>query len=274
MAYVETGTFTSYADFYSTLAIFMAANGWAIDVSTSTRLHAHKGGCHIELWFSTYSYMMGCSGYDSGAESADQPGGPGVGTHNAIHLSSPSYYRFIATPNAIYAFVSGSYDAYAKYCLLAFGTIIEKVGGWTDGIFFSANGVQNIGAGSASGQTPLSSDSFGNFRVMINGDWTPLSIAGGACGQINVATTFYQKQPFVYNAGILPMPADIFMRDIGSTELLHPLGRLPDVLLFDGGSLYADGDTITIGAETWLCSNADPRNVGAPPIRYLFRVGV
>lgn len=273
MAYIETGTFTSNSEFYSKLATFLQTNGHTIDVLTSTRLHAHKGDCHIELWFSSYAYMMGCSGYDSGAASAAQPGGPGDGAYCAVIYTSPSYYRFVSTPNAIYAFVVGHYTTYYKTWLLAWGTVVDKVGGWTGGLFFSANGVQGVAAGSASGQTPANSAAYGYARLYINGAWTPLTAAGGMCGQLDVANTFYQKMPFKYNAGLLPVPSNLFVRNTGTSTLLHPIGKLPDVMLFEGGTLYMDLDTITIGGNEWVCSNGDPMNPGVGPVRYLFKVG-
>ncbi len=274
MSYIETGTFTSDADFYSKLATFIQANGHTVDVLTSTRLHAHKGDIHIELWGSGgLFYMMGCAGYDSGAASAAQPGGPGAGIYNAIHYTSPSYYRFISTPNAIYVFVVGHYTYSYKKCLLAWGTVVDKVGGWTGGLFFSATGIQYVGSGSGDGQNPASSGAYDHAQLYCNGSWTPLAAAGGMCGQIDVAATFYQKMPFKYNAGLLPVPANLFVRDTGASALLHPVGRLSDIMLFEGGSVYMDLDTITIGGEDWVCSNGDPMNPGTGSIRYLFRVG-
>ena len=267
MATLFSNSGTSYTTFISDLASFLVANGWTNDLVTSSRIHTHKGGWHFELFYSTvYFYVIGCTSYDSGQGSTTQPGtGPNTGAAANILGSTGGYYRFVSTPTTITIFtVNANYVATSR--TISFGYGITPIGGWTGGGFYSAgNGVN--------GYPPVYTvNSYASFSMYVNGAWTPLALAGGANGLLGTSSTLYQKMPFIYNGGLLPIPITLFKRDVSVTSNFHPLGVAPDIRSISGGSIYLDLDTLTYNGQTWTCLNSlVPYAVG--PCDFLMRLG-
>lgn len=267
MAYYTAGTCTTAATLLSSISTFLTSNGWTVDIITSTRLHVHKAAVHIEFWMSGNSlYTMACTGYDSGLSSALQPGGAGSLTYVQLSFQSTTLsFVFVSTANAFYMALQ-HYGGYAYRALLGFGTVVDKFGSWTGGLFFAAGSM-----GSQQNASLFEPDR-DVFRLFINDAWTPLSTAAsGAMGGLNVLTALRTKQPNAYNAGILPQPVFMFKRNSSNASLFHPVGYFPDVMAFSGGAVYVEGEQLTINGVAWVATAMNPFATAVPYL--LFKVG-
>jgi len=243
-------------------------NGWSIDRhDLNTRLHLHKGLLHFEVYkySSTHLALVGCSGYDSGASATAQPGASAATTGYILDYAGPSnegtmpMFRLVASGTSIYIFpgvIDGSnYPVNTRG--MAFGEITEKIGNWADGQFVC--GAYTGSSGNSSdfwlfSAHPVSTDI--SFLLKINGSWAPNTSYGYAVGRYSSCSALRSKMPNVFNAGVLPVPLPLFVKNISNGALLHPIGFAPGLRCIEGGDVYMDGETITIGADTYILVQA------------------
>ena len=269
MGNYTTGTCATAESLLSNISTFLTSNGWTVDLTSSTRLHVHKAEAHVEFWLSGNEfYTMACTGYDSGLSSALQPGGASSLSYLQLVFNSKLLsFVFVSTANAFYMSVQKN-SSYPYRSLQGVGTIVDKLGAWTGGLFFAGG---NTWASDYSSLFEVEQNV--SVRMLVNGVWSSSTINApmAATGGLDVLVSLWPKQPNVYNAGILPQPIFIFQRDSLAASMLHPLGYFPDVMAFYGGSVYAEGELITINNDMWVVSAMSPAEMVVPYL--LFKVG-
>lgn len=227
--------------------------GWIIDFfgiwSGQNRLHLHNAaGAHFEIWynFTDSARIAACTGYSAASAPTAQPGVSGSGL---IHTHHPT--DIVCTPNTVFIKCG-----YVQPRVMHFGTMVNKLGVWSGGTFFSST---------------QASGSFGTFfrlweqtssvtmynQMLIDGVWSALSgntsttnIVHGALG----ANALETRMPFKYSAGIIPVPLLLVQRNGAGNKV--PLGYAPDVYMFSGGDVYAPLEVLTIGGVQYLALNA------------------
>jgi hypothetical protein len=268
MATLVTGSITSAAinDVLAVIVSFCTDNGWTADLNTSTRAHIHKGSDHFELAVvSTTIHVVGCTGYNSGNPYNNQPGSGPI-TAGIINLqSNPLYYRLMSTENMIFCTFYNT--TLASIRCIVFGSGINPFGSWTGGQFYSG------GTGANGTGWFMNSSAYSYFSVFFNGAWTPLTLANGVNGLLDVNTTLRSRMPSTYNTGILPLPVILYKRDATTTSMFHPLGILPDIMAFSGGDNYADLDTVSIGGSTYTAINVYSGQDPSQDATYLVKLG-
>ena len=258
---------TSINDIVSGISTLATANGWTVDYSAAGRVHIHKGGLHFDI----YSYdahqigIVGCSGYAAGSAATAQPGASpvSVGYVFDISVSGNGYvakYRMVASEDNIYVTVltGCSFDPGFTYRFFGFGNIVDKVGSWSGGQFV-------LGAPGSSGYNNSSSMGFDNaslLRVLINGSWAPNTSYGWGTSS-GISPTISGKMPNKYNAGLMPLPIPLFVRNIADSSKLHPIGFAPNTLRISGGDCYLQGDTFIMGGSTYTAVSHRPDDTSA-----------
>lgn len=227
------------------------AYGWVIDYYASGRLHLHNAdGAHFELFYASSSAMSirGCTGWDSEAGSTAQPG-----VSSNCQITSNQRHFIVICPHSIYLKIFSSTD---KAQNVQFGSIMDKVGVWTGGICISGT-MAYVGA-YAFALWPT----YNLFpsQVYINGNWSPLTSVNGG-GVYGVCDReVYEKMPFAYSGGILPVPILLVRIDPLTTSYRNPLGYAPDVRFAAGGTVYAQLEEITIDGDVWVAINQEDVN--------------
>lgn len=220
------------------------AYGWTIDYYVAGRLHLHNSdGAHFEIWYgsATSANIRACTGYDSGSGSTAQPGMTG-GTTLTV---PPHFWHFIIVgKHSIFIKVIIASNSYLN---MQFGSVVDKIGGWSGGVFISTTT-------SATGYTIdlWSSNANRYSQMLINGAWsTSLTNSAGAVFG-TCAGSLYGRMPFTYSGGILPCPLMLVQIDPTTSTYYHPIGYAPDVRLFRGGDVYRQLEEITIDGEQWV----------------------
>jgi len=264
---------TSTGQIVNSIKALAEANGWTIDRhDVSSRLHLHKGANHFEVFVYDGQRigMVACTGYAAGSSASTQPGtsnynpwGTGVGWVIGSNLANDGgvpKVRYVCTGNTIYCFFgycqSSGYGMNTR--AMAFGEITDKIGNWTGGQFVSDQYASTNGY-SFDMWLFGSADSEMNLQVFVNGAWTDQSThptVGKAVGFYDTCGALRSKMPNVYNAGILPVPLPLFVRNKSNSSFLHPIGYAPGLRTIAGGDIYVDGDTITIGSDTYIMVQA------------------
>ena len=249
MAYYQQYTFSTLAQVVDDFAAFVAANGWTIDAnntygaSSYRRVHFHQGEAHFELYEDGSSIqMLGCTSYDSGQLPSNQPGKSG-GSKSFLPGASCRYW-FVSTVGAIYIGLEWSLGGFVVWG--GFFRIQEKIGSWNNGF-----GLVDIYSGVMLHSTAYNVSS-GALQLYYNGAWTPMATAGGVGGSAGIDIELAAKQPFKFNAGILPIPVLLWFYNTIDTTKKHPLGFAPGVYRFNGGNVYVMMQEIVIGGTTYL----------------------
>ena len=240
-------------------------NGWTIDRhDAGSRCHLHKGTLHFEVYYYDNRKLgiVGCTGYASGSSATAQPGTsaarPGWILNSPINANNEGLspqVRYVASGNSIYCFFG--YAQSTGYGMntraMAFGEITDKIGNWVGGQFVCGTYKDT---NSYSFDFPLFSNhtatSDVHLAVMLDGAWVNPGSAGTFVGRYLSCPHLRSKMPNIYNAGILPVPLPLFRQNVSDAGLLHPVGFAPGLRVISGGDTYIDGDTIMIGADTYL----------------------
>ena len=250
MSNYEYHLFTSVDTLLSDLNTFVGANGWSVDFfgvySGHNRLHVHKDTAHFEFWWYNAAVVgfVGCTGYLSGNSPSTQPGASGISLIDnfTVFTGVTLAYRFIIFGSSLY--IGKPLYTTGLWVWTAVGSIVDKVGSWTGGQFI---------CGLATTSYFFTPNSYLNSQLLINGAWTPRTLAGGFAGGSAATDKLIVNQPFNYNAGILPCPVTLFVHDtVLDTSTFHPLGFAPNVMRFSGGGSYVMEQIITIGSQTWI----------------------
>ncbi|MBV5305560.1 MAG: hypothetical protein J0652_02580 [Desulfobulbaceae bacterium] len=265
MPYYEEHTATTIQQFLTDLAAFATANGWTVDylgvhATTELRLHMHKGSLHIDgfTYYSTAAQFYHCTGYVFGSNPSAQPGvGQGAGS---ITITVGEKYSFYSTVGGIFYEIRSSATANTWGMLFH---LQAKIGAFADG--FGAVWPGNNGLFIAANP---------NGNIYVNGAWGGINITAGALSCIPVYPGLGALGPNMYNAAIVPFP--LLMGMIHATDITKhvPLGFAPGVYSCNGTGIYSNGDSIIIGADTYLISAVS----GNPDSdihtgHYLFKLG-
>lgn len=268
MASTVSGYLTSIDVVVNACKTLAEQNGWTIDRhDAGTRVHFHKGVLHFEVYkySATHLGLVGCSGYNSGSTPTAQPGASAATLGYILDYAGPGadgmmpMFRLVATGTSIYIF-PGVLD-YSSYPIntrgMALGEITDKIGSWEGGQFVCGSYAGSSGSSQdfwLFSAHPLNSDT--SFLLNIGGSWAPNASYGYAVGRYSDCWALRSKMPNLFNAGVLPVPLPLFVKNIANGSLLHPIGYAPGLRVLAGGDVYMDGDTIVIGADTYLLVQA------------------
>jgi len=228
-------TFTDIAAFLGDLADFAAANGWGVQKQPGTRVSISKGDARYRVDYSSASAVKLYASPDGGA------------TYNS---AAPSIDYLIN--GASYAFVSCGTTIYIGRVYPSTGwfsggliTVVHKVGAWSGG--------QLVHGTSMNSHYFLNGTAFYSASMFVNGAWSTMGSLreGSVQGSIDRDLVLANKQPSLYNAGILPMPVTIFVCN-ASTAYLHPAGRAPGLFRINAGDVYTSGEILPFGEDSYL----------------------
>jgi len=230
MPLFQSYTFSTVETLISDLATFAVSNGWAIVSQTATILSISKSGNVFRI-------------EKTGTASAELNVTPSGGIINTESVSL-SYlvvgqpYMFVSTGRGL--LIGRSHTSYFwRWGGLVF---IEPKIGVTGGV-----GVLNVAASNA-----LADNTLAGCTYYINGAWTSSSaVAGSVVGSVENDIELVEKQPNTYNGAVMPVPITMFVMHT-TTTLWRPIGFLENVFRFRAGDVFVHGDTLTIGADTYL----------------------
>lgn len=233
MGFYQSYTFSSVATFLSDLAEFAGSNGWTVDAQSSTSVSITKGASTFRVDYGDASkvflYANAGGGYNP----------TGIYVNG---LTSGAIYKFVSCGSSIY--IARSYGGKLYWGGLA--TIIGRVGGWDGGVGVLGLDINNYN---------IFFQANTKFKTFyINGVWTPPGTgteAGGVVGSIGLVDSIAAKQPFLFNAGIMPVPVMIFTVPADTTKL-QPLGYAEGVYVFRNSGLYDSGDELVIDSTPYL----------------------
>lgn len=268
MAYYQQYTYSTKEQFIIDFAAFIAANGWTIDANGTysgsyRRVHFHQGEAHFELYNdASYIQMLGCTAYDGGQTPANQPG---KSTGRTFNVPASCKYWFFSTVGAIYIGVEQSVGGNIGWG--AIFRVQEKIGSWDNGF-----GLIAPVNGTMFHQSSYNT-SVGILQLYYAGAWTPTTAAGAIGGSVNIDITLVNKQPFKFNAGILPIPVLLYRYNTSDTSKKHPLGFVPGLYRTNGGNIYVMMQEIVIGGATYLIMPSNGSVVGGTNNDFLFKLG-
>lgn len=250
MAYYEQGTYATVNDLILKVKNFAEQAGWTIDYYITGRLHLHRETYHFEIIFTGANNSMvslyACTGYLSGQGAANQPGVSGIVNLNAD--TATAAYFFVASATGLYL---GRYNVYyGGYNWAGLGWISDKIGAWNGGQFI---------AGGFANSTDFFRSEQNEGCLYYEGQWFNGDVGGGLLGNYeqNGDGVLSGKMPFYFNAGILPVPITLFRKNPANTAQRIPIGYAPGVMVGYGGNVYTVGETITIGADSWVWAPGD-----------------
>lgn len=211
-------TFSTVAQFLTDIATFADGNGWTVNTLSSTLCVVTKGAV---TWTIEYS----------------------SGTSIKMKSGASGYAYMTMNPGDAYAFVSCGASLFIGRSVSGIwvwgglANISTKVGAWAGGI----------------GVCGFSSSPFQTSAITfdVNGVWSPASGAGAVWISTNDDLYMMDKQPFTYNAGILPAQVMAFALHT-DTSLYRPLGYIDGLYRFRAGDIYVMGEELVIGADTYL----------------------
>lgn len=239
--------------FINDLAAFLTENGATIDFhgvynTNYRRVHFHIGGAHFDFYntSATIVTVYGCTGYTPGALPNAQPG---ISTAQTFTTNAGMREVFVSVFGALYICTS---VAYPSYVWGGYGTMIDKVGAFTEGFFIHKPITNNFG--------PLSyNSSSGSAQLYYNGAWTTYNVAAG--GLIfdfgSGGGLARQKMPNVFNGLIHPFDVGMYIINSSDTSKYHPIGIAPGLFKGNGGDIYVPGELIANGDDTYIVY---PRN--------------
>ena len=259
MAYYEIGTHFGPNDFILKLKDFAEQAGWTIDYYITGRTHMHRDAYHFEVTYynATAFNVYACTGYADGQAVTSQPGVSGRVEHNISYNVTAAHF-FAASSTALY---HGRYNStYGQYNWGGFGWISDKIGAWNGGQFV---------AGGAWNSTDFFRSEQDEGYLYYEGD-----VGGGLLGnyKCNGGGVLSGKMPFYFNAGIIPVPITLFRKNPANTAQRIPIGYAPGVCVGYGGNVYTVGETITIGADSWVWAPGDTGS-SASMAELLFKLG-
>lgn len=270
MALYQTYTLTTVDQFLADFAEFAAANNWTVSLTTynsHNRVHLSQGDSHFELWYSgtTALYMVGCTGSAPASAPTAQPGVNQ--TRTLSNMPVGAVYTFVSVAGGLYfgMFVS-NYWRWSGVC-----TIIDKAGSWTGGALCW------VIAGS--GNLPFGSQAYGASggyaQLNINGGWTPTVAAGGIMGSVGNDVAMVSKQPCEYSGQIVPIPVLLYVGNLTTSSLIHPVAKsVPGMFRCNGGDIYTTEDEIPVGADTYLIMPCVAAAIGSASYHdFLFKLG-
>jgi len=268
-SYTTAASGNMAVQFLTDLSAFALSNGWTIDYDgiydLNRRLHIHKGSAHFDFYeyLELSIYLYGCTGFNGGVDSSAQPGAtPSPAFIDLVHNGG---YNFISTAGAIY------------FCLVAvaghvgWGALVHsvpnKIGAWTFGV---------MAIGANTGSPAFDYSLFSNpssGRVHYNGGWSTGANAGGLCG-IYTTNQLIANSHQWYNAGILPFPIWFGIFDLTDSTKVRPMGFFPELYASNGRDVYEVGQSITIGADTFVIMPTYLSEIGHVSYGdFLFKVG-
>lgn len=269
MAYWQEYTFSTKAQFVIDFAAFAAANGWTINAngtygSSYRRVHFSKGSAHFECYEdATSTKLIGCTGYAAGSNPDAQPGVSGV--KNFMPTVGVRYW-LVSTVVAIY--IGAEVSAGGAVYWGCFYAVQEKIGNWNGGHGLhqplNSNRIFNSGCYGTSQ---------GSNQMYFEGAWSPTTVAGAVSGSTTSDLSLLDRQPFKYNAGILPLPVGLFRHNLSTTTLKHPLGFAPGLFRINAGDVYVMKEELVIGADTYLVMPINHNVVGSTNHDLLFKLG-
>ena len=261
---LTTGSGSTWLSDFST---WVATVGWTVDLATSSRMHLHKGAVHIEVSASELSAIFyPCTGYTAGQTADNQPGYTDVGANLGYMFGSAQYpgnIRVVSTPNSLV--ITCCSPTTNSSPSVAFGEIIDALGTWGGGAFIFSNNSNN--------QDFTYSGKYSRSTVWVSNAWTPRTIAGGVNSQGDVNMGLAGAMPFIYSGGILAIPRMVFQHDLVSTNLIHPIGYLPQCFCSNGGDVYADGDIVTLSGVDYYFANIYAGTQPNSPAKFMFAIG-
>ena len=250
MANTASGNVAAVNDLVEAFRIVCAADGWTVDYSTTGRIHIHKGSYHFEIYAYTSNNLgiVGCTGYTSGQTPPNQPGASGILQTHVI-ASSTTNYQIISTGSNVICLLYRLYGPAINSC--AFGTISEKIGSWSGGQF--------VLGGSSYYSTNCDIWSTVSAGVlMMDGAWAPNASFGSLCGLFGTTVNLRSRMPNTYNAGILRLPITVYLRNLTTPTLYHPIGYAPNIYQANGADVYMIGETIQVNGEDHLFAGSVP----------------
>lgn len=289
----QTGTYASSNDLVTTLATFLGANGWTIDMNTIdpggwVRLHIHQGSDYIHIRSvnsaSTGVVMNGVSApfngvaaypsdsYNGANAWGDQPGN--AGTIKGMFLSTldtAGTYHFFTYPGSTEVYVVIEYTP-SKFQLLCFGQILRYDASETrcNFLFGAANSSSDIGTNEhipfrSTAQGGIPSQTVFRNQNSVGTSWVfPAYGADGIMGGaiLDEALIPYTKNSFSWQTSMLPLilyyRAGLRIRPAGELQFLRRL----DI------TAYPAGSELTLGSETWVVFPYHQKNVSTGTYGY------
>lgn len=230
MAFNQMYTFSNIATFLTDLATFAAANGWTVASQSSTSITVSKGGTAFRVdYVSANSVRLFAT-----------PSGGSINTSTIPidSFSSGSPYCFVSCGTSLYIGRTAS----GVWNWGGIVAVVDKIGSWSGGIGLVGCSAQN---------NPFSKSS-SYITFYINGGWSPLSgVAGSVFGSIGYDLDLFDRQPFEFNAGVMPGSVILFVVH-STTSLYRPIGYAEGLCRFRAGDVYVAGDNVVIGSDTYL----------------------
>lgn len=229
------------------------AYGWVIDFFGAyngyNRLHLHNSdGAHFELFHNgETAYIRACTGYDPVSPPWYQPG-----TVIGSAFSSNKKHLIIVGQHSIFV---KTYYGESWVMNFQFGCIVDKIGVWSGGFFFSTLSPSNSHELWRPAANCMS-------QVYINGSWSASAPSAGGAVSGEYAPSLYSRMPFAYSGGIIPVPLLLLQFDPNAPSYRHPIGYAPDARAFAGGNVYRQLEEITIDGDVWVGVNQTELNGG------------
>jgi len=246
MALFQQYTYTNAATFFSDLASFGTANGWAMSDLTTTAVSLTKGGNKFNFLISVNNINI--SGTVAGLTSGN--------VSTLEWFTNNSSYKFFSCGNSI---VIHSYSQYGSKYMMG-GTIDRKVGTFANGVFLCGN--------YSSSSTFLRAESYlsNSSALFVDGTWaTPwdynarAGLLVGSGGSESCVSALCS-----YNFALVPFPVMIF-RIHTNTSQRQPLGTAEGVYRCSYGyDIYRLWEIITIGTDQYVIGDDS----------YLFKLSV
>jgi len=268
-SYTTAASGNMAVQFLTDLSAFALSNGWTIDYdgiyTSNRRLHIHKGSAHFDLYETGDLNMnfYGCTGFNGGVASSAQPGVmPSSAYLTLVHNGG---YNFISTAGAIYFFLVAVAGNRGWGALVH--SVPNKIGAWTFG-------VMAIGANTSRPNFDYSLYAIPSYgRVHYNGGWSTGVAAGGLTGIYTTSQLMANSHQW-YNAGILPFPIWFGIFDLTDSTKVRPMGFFPELYASNGRDVYEVGQSITIGADTFVIMPTYLSEIGHVSYGdFLFKVG-